>query len=490
MSVPPRTVEQPEEYHAWIASERERLGVDAAVGDWNGKPLLYHLKAAPQRFLKAMHLMSTDRHAAGRKAIALFPLRRSHVPGHVRFDKKVLDDVLALGCAYAAHKAKAATAACATAEKSGRAPKRKRNDPSLLEEKAEVFGRVLDLRAADVHRRHHFAFAFTTDGVSLHLNMEKPRGRSAAATKKRKRSTSNDRSSVPSLSAMPSRGIHAIDELKRVSRLEDVHVVGIDPGKRELIVAVDRDDPKTKPTVRYTLDERRRDMRTRQYAAELAHSRPYPVTAAEEDLSLFNSKAPSLAEFARFGAKRRALLREVPEIRGFYADVSHRARRRKTAIKAQRSEAQLFNRLRGMHAADDERTLVLAYGAWGLKAGRPNTVGNKGNPPAIGAGLMKKLAVHFLVAPTPEHYTSKTCVKCLGPCGPHPTLRTKDNKEIRGLRVCQHEGCGLPQNRDKTGASNIGLQFERLMRGEAPIREMTDEELEFHRIGTCLECCE
>jgi hypothetical protein len=477
----------PAEYHAWIASERARLGIDTAVGEWGDKPLLYHLKAKPHRFLVAMHAMSVATHAAGRKAFALFPLRRSHVPGHVRFDRKVLDDLLHLGCAYAASKAKKAKKANGGVDlnsqpltDSGRAPKRKRDDPSLIEEKAEVFHQVLDLRAAGVHRRHHFAFAFTTDGVSLHLNMQVPGKK--ATTKKAK-------SKAGKLAVMPVRGVHSIDALKHAARLDQMHVIGIDPGKRELIVAVDRDDPKNAPVVRYTLDQRRRDMRTRQYADEVTRSRPFTVTAAEEDLSLFNSKAPSLAEFARFGAERRRQLREVAEIHAFYDDLEHRNRRRKTALKAQQSEARLYNRLRGMHDPSDGRTLVLAYGAWGLVAGRPNAAANKGNPPAIGAGLMNKLSKHFVVAPTPEHYTSKTCVACGGLCGPHPTLKTKhNNKNIRGLRVCQHEGCGLLQNRDKTGATNIGLQFQKLLRGEPPLRAMSDEEVEFHRLNACLEC--
>ena len=481
---PTEAYRSPATYHAWVKSERIRLGIDAAVETWGDKPLLWHLKAKPHRFLVAMHAMSVAVHAAGRKAFALFPLRRSHVPRHIRFDKDVLDALLKLGCAYAASKAKKAKGVDLNAQPhtaSGRGPKRKRDDPSLLEEKAEVFHQVLDLRAAGVHRRHHFAFAFTTDGVSLHLNMQMPGKKTTKTAKSEK--------TAEKLKAMPVRGVHSIDALKHAARLEQMHVVGIDPGKRELIVAVDRDDPKTKPVVRYTLDQRRRDMRTRQYADEVNRSRPYPVTAAAEDLSLFSSKAPSLTEFARFGAERRRLLREHAEIHAFYDDLEHRNRRRKSALKAQQSEARLYNRLRGMHdTATDSRTLVLAYGAWGLVAGRPNMVGNKGNPPAIGVGLMNKLAKHFVVALTPEHYTSKTCVACGGRCGPHPTLKTKFNKEIRGLRVCQHEGCGLLQNRDKTGATNIGLQFERLVRGQPPIRAMSDEELEFNRLDTCLEC--
>lgn len=476
--LPTEALRSPPAYHVWVTQTRSTLGIDSAVGaDWGGKPLLYHLKTHPHRFVAAMHTMSTAQHAAGRKAFALFPLRRSHVPGHMRFDQMVLGKLLGLDAAKEQKKAKARALAQQpeTSAATGRAPKRKRGDPSLVQEKAAIFNEVLSLRAAGVHRRHHFAFAFTTDGVSLHLGMQTPGKQSGKASK---------------LAHMPTRGIHSIDELKHASRGQQLHTVGIDPGKRELVVAVDRDDPRNKPVVRYTLAQRRRDLRTRQFADALRRSKLFEVTLAEEALSLHNSKAPSLRAFAEYAAKRREVMRECPELQTFYSHDDHRKRRRKTRIKTQQSEARLVKRLSAMHSKEDSRPLVLAYGAWGLVAGRPNMAGNRGTPPAVGAGLMKRLAIHFVVSPTPEHYTSKTCVRCMGCCGPHPTLKTKEGKEIRGLRACQREGCGLLQNRDKTGATNIGLQFQRLLQGESSIKAMSEEELEFHRLAVCTECCD
>ena len=64
--VPTHAHQSPQSRHAWIATERARLGIDAAVGEWKGKPLLYHLKANPHRFLRCMALMSTERAAGGR----------------------------------------------------------------------------------------------------------------------------------------------------------------------------------------------------------------------------------------------------------------------------------------------------------------------------------------------------------------------------------------------------------------------------------------
>ena len=47
---------------------------------------------------------------------------------------------------------------------------------------------------------------------------------------------------------------------------------------------------------------------------------------------------------------------------------------------------------------------------------------------------------------------------------------------------------GLPLNRDKNGAINIGTNFERLFNDKDPIRSMTDEDIAFHRATTCLAC--
>ena len=103
---------------------------------------------------------------------------------------------------------------------------------------------------------------------------------------------------------------------------------------------------------------------------------------------------------------------------------------------------------------------------------------------------MRKLAKRFVVAVTPEQHTSKTCCKCLGPCGPWLEKEALWGKKVRGLRVCQNESCGLPQNRDRTGASNIGLNFTRLYSGQGPIRPMTAEDLEMHRLNLACVACE
>lgn len=476
-SMPKRS---PADDHAWVAAERLRLGIDAAVGVWDDKPLAYHLKSHPQRFLKATHLMTSEREAEGRSAFALYPLRRSLVPRHIRFDQKALRDLLHLGCSEHQKEQQKQSAKRRKTE-AGRVdleappaptqPRQRRKKEDMVDEKAQLFAQVLDLQAAELRQCDRFDWAFTTDGVCARLQCTVP-----------KRGT-------PKAGTLPKRGRFTIDELKRQSRaaLSDFHVVGIDPGKRELVVAVDQDNPKHSPVVRYTQVQRQRDTRSRQYADEHRWSVPADVHEAESQLSEFNSRAADLETFKAYCVQRRAT---VEACLPYYARLDYRRRRWKTYMKSQQSEEGLYKRLEGMHKKGDSRQLVLAYGSWGAVAGRPGMAANKGSAPCIGVGLMKKLSKRFVVALTPEHHTSKTCCKCLHPCGPWVELEHQMGHEIRGVRVCQNEECRLPQNRDRTGASNIGLQFRRLYEGKSPIRDMTDEELEFNRLNValCADC--
>ena len=176
----------------------------------------------------------------------------------------------------------------------------------------------------------------------------------------------------------------------------------------------------------------------------------------------------------------------------FYADIGHRKRRWKTSIKAQQSEERLYKRLEAIKKKGDDRPTVLAYGSWGLVAGRAGAACNRGNPPCIGVGLMRKLSRRFVVSPTPEAYTSKTCCRCLGPCGPWEEKEAEMGKKIRGLRRCTQRDCKfVPLNRDRNGATNIGTNFQRLFEDKAPIRSMSETDVAFHRATLCcLECGE
>ena len=69
-------------------------------------------------------------------------------------------------------------------------------------------------------------------------------------------------------------------------------------------------------------------------------------------------------------------------------------------------------------------------------------------------------------------------------------VRLRREHTIRGLLLCQQEGCKLLQNRDRTGAANIGLQFQLLVDGKPPLRAMSAEEVELHRHNLACAACD
>jgi hypothetical protein len=465
MQVATDVYQSPTSYHSWVAKERDNIGLNDAVEDWKDKQLLYHLKVKPHRFVRCMYVMSKEKEEQEAGSFALYPLRRSLVPKHARFDQKALRDLLHLGQSdYIKEKAKKRKLMKDTeVEFTGTTGKRTREE--MLEENTELFSRILDLRPVHISKRDRFDFAFTTDGVGCRIQIVR--------IKPQNSTTAN----APN--KFPKRGIWAIDELKKVTRSGNVHVIGIDPGKRELICATDMKN--TKKTIRYTLKERRKDLCVKQYATECSDKKPDNVLEAEKALSAFNSRSACLKTFISYCTQRHKTL---DASLAFYSQSFHRQQRWKKVIKEQKSEEKLYNKIRQMKT--DSTPLVLAYGAWGLIAG--NDACKRGNPPCIGVGLMKKLAKRFVVSPTPEHCTSKTCFRCLSPCGPWTDKEEDMGKKIRGLRLCTQRDCMLPLNRDKNASINIGNNFTRLLNEMTPLVNMTSEELSFHKSRLCLEC--
>ena len=197
---------------------------------------------------------------------------------------------------------------------------------------------------------------------------------------------------------LPRRGLYTIDQIKHTSRME-MQVVGADPGKRELLVCVDADDPTTVdakderrkaryPSVRYTSAQRRYDMHVcRDLAAEVA-SRPHDLNDDLEKLSLFNSKSSDLLMLRDYFATRREFLESAIL---HYSTRWHRDRRWRRFINGKASITDFVRRIRSLQR-DKDIPLVLAYGSWANVAGKPSAACNRGHPPCVGIGLRAQLS--------------------------------------------------------------------------------------------------
>ena len=451
----------------------------------------------------ALYVINREREARGASTFALYPLRRHMAPGFVHMDERALDQVL-------------------QAMRNEREGRRRREGGT----EALTFANVFDARGAGIVQTWRLKHCVDTDGVSLHFkqlrgtaaevqrarddHVEKYARRALARKRKRDGTEADEererddtqpprreqRRAVPTdvtLRSLPRRGIWCIDALKALSR-DEYTVVGVDPGVHELVHASRFENPERQTHhARYTLRERRKDMRVAQYAKEAREGKPDAVVMGEQQLCRFNSRASTLAGFLEYCTCRRSFL---DASLAFYGTADHRHRRRKSGIKRHQSESKLVGRLAALQT-DRKKPIVLAYGSWGLTSSRPF----KGVPPSKGVGLMRHLAKHFVVVPTPEHFTSKLCPSCGGLCDAHPSLRRRVKKrradcsvvdayhEIRGLRVCQNEDCKLHLNRDRMAAHNIATNYARLARDEPPLRAHSADDAELNRLQ-CAMCSE
>ena len=328
---------------------------------------------------------------------------------------------------------------------------------------------VLHLESKKLRVSKHWRFngSIRTDGVSVRLSYRsaaKPKGKGTKRAREEH---------------LPHRGLYTIDQLKHLSRM-DMQLVGADPGKKELLVCVDADNPSTLdaqaerrkarfPSVRYTSAQRRSDMNVRRHMRTELAARPVALSDALEALSAFDSKSPDLTTLCSYFDTRRALLDDALS---HYATRCHRQQKWRRFINGEVSITDFVRRIRSLQR-DKNVPLVLAYGAWANVAGKPSAPCNRRHPPCVGIGLRAKLSKHFLVVSTPEASTSKTCSLCGSCCGNcqqvdaarriTKMMIAKDDAararaarySVRGLRRCQNESCAAHLNRDYNAAINI-----------------------------------
>ena len=363
----------------------------------------------------------------------------------------------------------------------------KAHEERRSEAKLESWGEVLHLsNAVKVPKKMEFGGSIRTDGISVRLYLKPKVVPKEKGSKKRKRGDG----------CLPPRGIFAIDELKRFSRLEEAEVIGADPGKSDLLVCANV-SASNAPSTRLTSAQRRFETKVPLHKERELNELPSSLKEKIEDLSNEFSRASSLDALKSYFQKRRLLLEEAL---CHYGAKIRRKRQWERHRLGQKVITDFVSRINALRV-NKKAPVVIAYGSWSNVAGRPGLPCNKGHPPCLGIGLRKKLSKHFVVAVTPEAFTSKTCSLCGCMCGPCEEVeaerravkmtaaQTEEERRkasrfyIRGLHRCKSETCGVYWNRDYNAAVNIGKRFRTLCTsGDTGLPIPRDLDLEFEKL--------
>jgi hypothetical protein len=248
-----------------------------------------------------------------------------------------------------------------------------------------------------------------------------------------------------------------IDELNDYTDLRNKKIVGIDPGKEDLIYCVD-DDSEEANIFRYSQNQRRKEIKIKKYNNIILAMKNNKIQDKgtnktiieyETELSIYNRKTLHIDKFKEYiQAKNRInhiLFR-------FYAKQLFRKLKLGRYINTKRNEIKMISNFKKMYGNPNE--VVICIGDWEQKKQM------KFKEPTLGIGMRSVFRKNkYKVYLVDEFRTSCKCSNCNGGVcekflvRENPRPKKDDMRLVHGLLRCK-SGCGL-WNRDRNGSSNI-----------------------------------
>ena len=248
-----------------------------------------------------------------------------------------------------------------------------------------------------------------------------------------------------------------IDELNNYTDLRNKKIVGIDPGKEDLIYCVD-DASEEANVFRYSQNQRRKEIKIKKYNNIILAMKNNKIQDKgtnktiieyETELSIYNRKTLHIDKFKEYiQAKNRInhiLFR-------FYAKQLFRKLKLGRYINTKRNEIKMISNFKKMYGNPNE--VVICIGDWEQKKQM------KFKEPTLGIGMRSVFRKNkYKVYLVDEFRTSCKCSKCDGGVcekflvRENPRPKKDDMRLVHGLLRCK-SGCGL-WNRDRNGSSNI-----------------------------------
>jgi hypothetical protein len=242
------------------------------------------------------------------------------------------------------------------------------------------------------------------------------------------------------------RYLDKLDKLKLKDLNNKYNIVGVDPGKKNILYMRDFKGEQ----LRYTSQQRRVECQMKK-SNRVIHNEKLKVSHIqnlETELSKYSLKTVDIKKY-----KQLLQLRYIhtKALRYFYERDIYRKLRWRRFTAGQRSEMKLVNNIKETFGSD----AVLLYGNWSRNTQM------KYFYPTPNIGLRKRLGVHFKIYMIDEYKTSKTCHECKHENENkiyHKDKRHwKNNQQklVHGVLCCTNINCNTTWNRDVNGSLNI-----------------------------------
>jgi len=403
-------------YHKWINQQKQFITPSKTTYKKNN--IVYDLMCSPFDYFGCMIFMMKQIEKEEQTIYNVFPMRNEVIPKHIRLDTTTLVHLLM------------------TKKQGNKSDYLTKGNLKRKEDKIwEFFFRTE--RKCFKKKYYEFHHMIETDGVSCSLLLLR-------------------KDLIGKKLPMMKKGLSTetyIDELNDYSNLQNKKIVGIDPGKNDLIYCVDNSN-KEANEFRYSQDQRRKETKKKKYSKiqlELKEEKINGKTIIEweTEISKYNRKTLNITKFKKY-IQKKSEINSILFV--FYEKYIFRKLRLQSYRNTKRSEQKMLNNFKRIFG--NEKEVVVCFGDYEQKYQMKYKEATKGK--GIRTLFRKAGFQTYLVN---EFRTSYMCSKCeVGICKKNmvrenPKPYRSGNVLIHGL-ICCKNGCGY-WNRDVNGATNI-----------------------------------
>jgi len=394
-------------YHEWI--DEQIMYVLPPNKEFEENSIYYDLKCHPLDYLPCMIFMMKEIESEGEKIYNVFPMRTNIIPKYIKLDTTSLVEFL-------------------VTKEQGTKKEFK------VSEREDDIWKFFFKTNNGVFRKRNYSFhhMILTDGIGVSIIFLKKEfvGRRVKEVKH-----------CPEL---------YVDD--NLSCLKDKKIVGIDPGKEDLIYCVDGKHNH----FRYSQNQRRKEMKSKKYRNIILGMKTQKIDNKtiieyETELSEFNRKTLTLTNFEDYVREKNFLDDTLSK---FYETFIFRKLKFGSFVNKQKSEERMMKNFKRIFGSPEN--VVVCFGDWEQKKQM------KFKEPTKGKGMRSLFRKYkYKVFLVDEYRTSCRCFKCQGECkncvsvkDPRP-FKDGSLRLVHGLLRCKNVNCSCFWNRDCNGASNI-----------------------------------
>jgi hypothetical protein len=429
LNVDEKAYQSSSHYHKWITEQKQNIL--PRKNKYEKNSIYYDLKCSPIDYFPCVIFMMKRIENEEESVNNIFPLRSEIAPKYIRLDTTTLVNLLL------------------RKEHGTKAFYKTKGELKKNEDKIwEFFFRTE--RKMFCKTGFSFHHMVSTDGVGLSILFL----RNDLVGKK-----------LPMMKTGIARELY-IDELDDYSTLQNKTIVGIDPGKEDLIYCVD-DASNDANVFRYSQDQRRKETKMKKYnniilAMKTNKIEGKTIIEYETELSHYNRKSLNITKYKEYLHEKNRINNLLFQ---FYRKELFRKLKFGKYINVKRNEQKMVRNFKKTFGNQEE--VVICIGDWEQRKQM------KYKEPTLGKGIRTLFRKNnYKVFLVDEFRTSCKCSNCNGGVcekfrvRKNPRPKPKKNKEnskneikydemrlIHGLLRCK-SGCGL-WNRDRNGSSNI-----------------------------------